>query len=119
MDTGCIDKTPTEAAGQAATDSTQIKRRSRDITELKQEASNLKLSLSSLTSAREKTQARERAAVLDKLYDLCETTCVRIDKRVLEHLVELFRLGVHPENMEEFLRTVMLRVEKEEKVSFV
>lgn len=99
--------------------STQKKRRSRDITELKVEAENLKVSLSSLTTEREKSQAKERTAYFDDLYQLLETTNVKMDRKVLEHIADLLKLNVHPDNILEFLRTVMARKGEEEEVIFI
>ena len=95
--------------------STQKKRRSKDIAELKVEAENLKVSLSSLTTEREKSQAKERTAYFDDLFQLLETTNVKMDKKVLEHIADLLKLNVHPDNILEFLRTVMARKEEEEE----
>ena len=99
--------------------STQKKRRSRDITELKVEAENLKVSLSSLTTEREKSQAKERTAYFDDLYQLLETTNVKMDRKVLEHIADLLKLNVHPDSILEFLRTVMARKGEEEEVIFI
>ena len=99
--------------------STQKKRRSRDITELKVEAENLKVSLSSLTTEREKSQAKERTAYFDDLYRLLETTNVKMDRKVLEHIADLLKLNVHPDSILEFLRTVMARKGEEEEVIFI
>ena len=99
--------------------STQKKRRSRDITELKVEAENLKVSLSSLTTEREKSQAKERTAYFDDLFQLLETTSVKMDRKVFEHIADLLRLNVDPDNIVEFLRTVMARKEGEEEVIFI
>ena len=95
--------------------STQKKRRSKDITELKVEAEKLKVSLSSLTTEREKSQAKERTAYFDDLFQLLETTSVKMDRKVLEHIADLLKLNVHPDNILEFLRTVMTRKEEEEE----
>lgn len=86
--------------------SIQKKRRSKDITELKVEAENLKVSLSSLTTEREKSQAKERTAYFDDLFQLLETTSVKMDRKVLEHIADLLKLNVDPDNILEFLRTV-------------
>lgn len=86
--------------------SIQKKRRSKDITELKVEAENLKVSLSSLTTEREKSQVKERTAYFDDLFQLLETTSVKMDRKVLEHIADLLKLNVHPDNILEFLRTV-------------
>lgn len=99
--------------------STQKKRRSKDITELKVAAENLKVSLSSLTTEREKSQAKERTAYFDDLFQLLETTNVKMDRKVLEHIADLLKLNVHPDNILEFLRTVMARKEEEEEVIFI
>lgn len=99
--------------------STQKKRRSKDITELKVAAENLKVSLSSLTTEREKSQAKERTAYFDDLFQLLETTNVKMDRKVLEHIADLLKLNVHPDNILEFLRTVMARNEEEEEVIFI
>jgi len=96
--------------------STQKKRRSKDITELRVEAENLKVSLSSLTTEREKSQAKERTAYFDDLFQLLETTNVKMDKKVLEHIADLLKLNVHPDDILEFLRTVMVRKEEEEVI---
>lgn len=99
--------------------STQKKRRSKDITELKVEAENLKVSLSSLTTEREKSQAKERTAYFDDLFQLLETTSIKMDRKVLEHIADLLKLNVHPDNILEFLRTVMARKGEEEEVIFI
>ena len=99
--------------------STQKKRRSKDITELKVEAEKLKVSLSSLTTEREKSQAKERTAYFDDLSQLLDTTSVRMDRKVLEHIADLLKLNVHPDNILEFLRTVMARKEEEGEVIFI
>ncbi|KAJ7391396.1 hypothetical protein OS493_018440 [Desmophyllum pertusum] len=99
--------------------STQKKRRSRDITELKAEAENLKLSLSSLTTEREKSQAKDRAAYHEDIFQLLETTNIKMDRKVLEHITELLKLNVHPDNIVEFLKTAMARKEDEEQVIFI
>ena len=99
--------------------STQKKRRSKDITELKVEAEHLKVSLSSLTTEREKSQAKERTAYFDDLFQLLETTNVKMDRKVLEHIADLLKLDVHPDNVLEFLRTVMARKEEQEEVIFI
>jgi len=101
--------------GTESNKSTQKKRRSKDITELKVEAENLKVSLSSLTTDREKSQAKERTAYFDDLFQLLETTNVKMDKKVLEHIAGLLKLNVHPDNILEFLKTVMARKEEEEE----
>lgn len=87
--------------------STQKKRRSKDITELKAEAEGLKESLSSLTTEDEKAQTKERAAYFDDLFQLLGTTNVKMDRKVLEHIMELLKLDVHPDNIVELLTTVM------------
>lgn len=99
--------------------STQKKRRSRDITELKAQAENLKLSLSSLTTEREKSQAKDRAAYHEDIFQLLETTNIKMDRKVLEHITELLKLNVHPDNIVEFLKTAMARKEDEEQVIFI
>lgn len=99
--------------------SIQKKRRSKDITELKVEAENLKVSLSSLTTEREKSQVKERTAYFDDLFQLLETTSVKMDRKVLEHIADLLKLNVHPDNILEFLRTVMARKDEEEEVIFI
>lgn len=93
--------------------------RSRDIAELKAEAENIKLSLSSLTSKREKSQAKERTAYFDDLFALLQTTNVKMDRKILEHIAELLKLDVHPDNIVELLKTVMARKEDDEKVIFI
>ena len=93
--------------------------RSRDITQLKAEAENMKLSLSSLASEREKSQAKERTAFFDNLFELVQTTNVRMDRKVLEHIGELLRLNVHPDNIVEFLSTVRAKEEEEREVIFI
>ena len=101
-------------------DLTKKKRpRSRDITELKAEAENLKLSLSSLATEREKSQAKERTAYFDDLYDLLQTTNVKMDRKILEHIAELLKLDIHPDNIIDMLRTVMAKNEDEEKVIYI
>ncbi|PFX16556.1 hypothetical protein AWC38_SpisGene19180 [Stylophora pistillata] len=85
----------------------QKKRRSRDITELKAEAEGLKESLSSLTTEGEKSKAKERAVYFDDLFQFLETTNVKMDRKVLEHIMELLKLDVHPDNIVELLTTVM------------
>lgn len=87
--------------------STQKKRRSKDITELKAEAEGLKESLSSLTKEDEKSQTKERAAYIDDLFQFLGTTNVKMDRKVLEHIMELLKLDVHPDNIVELLTTVM------------
>lgn len=99
--------------------SIQKKRRPKDITELKVEAENLKVSLSSLTTEREKSQVKERTAYFDDLFQLLETTSVKMDRKVLEHIADLLKLNVHPDNILEFLRTVMARKDEEEEVIFI
>ena len=99
--------------------STQKKRRSKDITTLRVEAENLKVSLSSLTTEREKSQAKERTAHFDDLFQLLESTNVRMDRKVLEHIADLLKLNVHPDNILELLRTVMARKAEEEEVIFI
>lgn len=93
--------------------------RSRDITQLKAEAENMKLSLSSLASEREKSQAKERTAFFDNLFELVQTTNVRMDRKVLEHIGELLRLNAHPDNIVEFLSTVRAKDEEEKEVIFI
>lgn len=95
----------------------QKKRRSRDITELKAEAEGLKESLSSLTTEGEKSKAKERAVYFDDLFQFLETTNVKMDRKVLEHIMELLKLDVHPDNIVELLTTVMAM--KNEKVIFI
>ena len=99
--------------------SIQKKRRPKDITELKVEAENLKVSLSNLTTEREKSQAKEKTAYFDDLFQLLETTSVKMDRKVLEHIADLLKLNVDPDNILEFLRTVMARKEEEEEVIFI
>ena len=113
------DENKTSVAGLSTeTDNlTQKKRRSRDITELKAEAESLKVSLSSLTTDRENSQAKEKAAYYDDLFQLLETTNIKMDRKVLEHIVELLKLNVHPENILELLRTVMAK--ENEEVVFI
>ena len=89
------------------------------ITELKAEAENLKLSLSSLATEREKSQAKERTAYFDDLYDLLQTTNVKMDRKILEHIAELLKLDIHPDNIIDMLRTVMAKNEDEEKVIYI
>lgn len=93
--------------------------RSRDITELKIEAENLKLSLSSLTSEQEKSQARQRAANLNELFELLQTTNVKMDRKILEHITELLKLDVHPDNIVEMLKRVMTIKDEKERVTFI
>lgn len=93
--------------------------RSRDLTELKIEAENLKLSLSSLTSEQEKSQARQRAANLDELFELLQTTNVKMDRKILEHIMELLKLDVHPDNIVEMLKRVMTVEDEKERVTFI
>lgn len=95
----------------------QKKRRSRDITELKAEAEGLKESLSSLTTEGEKSKAKERAVYFDDLFQFLETTNVKMDRKVLEHIMELLKLDVHPDNIVELLTTVMAM--KNEEVIFI
>jgi len=90
--------------------------RSRDISELKAEAENMKLSLSSLTSEREKSQAKERTTYFDDLFELLQTTNVKMDKKILEHIAELLQLDVHPDNIVELLKIVMAKKEEEEVI---
>jgi len=98
-------------------DLTRKKRpRSRDISELKAEAENMKLSLSSLTSEREKSQAKERTTYFDDLFELLQTTNVKMDKKILEHIAELLQLDVHPDNIVELLKIVMAKKEEEEVI---
>ena len=96
--------------------STEKKRRSRDITELKAEAENLKVSLSSLTSESEKALVKERTAYFDDMFQLLGTTNVNMDRKVLENIVELLKLDVHPDSILELLRTVMVRKEENEVI---
>ena len=93
--------------------------RSRDITELKIEAENLKLSLSSLTSEQEKSQARQRAANLNELFELLQTTNVKMDRKILEHISELLKLDVHPDSIVEMLKRVMTVKDEKERVTFI
>lgn len=93
--------------------------RSRDITELKIEAENLKLSLSSLTSEHEKSQARQRAANLNELFELLQTTNVKMDRKILEHITELLKLDVHPDSIVEMLKRVMTVKDEKERVTFI
>lgn len=93
--------------------------RSRDITELKIEAENLKLSLSSLTSEQEKSQARQRAANLNDLFELLQTTNVKMDRKILEHITELLKLDVHPDSIVEMLKSVMTVKDEKERVTFI
>lgn len=93
--------------------------RSRDITELKIEAENLKLSLSSLTSEQEKSQARQRAANLNDLFELLQTTNVKMDRKILEHITELLKLDVHPDSIVEMLKRVMTVKDEKERVTFI
>lgn len=93
--------------------------RSRDITELKIEAENLKLSLSSLTSEQEKSQARQRAANLNELFELLQTTNVKMDRKILEHITELLKLDVHPDSIVEMLKRVMTVKDENERVTFI
>lgn len=95
----------------------QKKRRSRDITELKAEAEGLKEALSSLTSEDEKSQAKKRTAYFDDLFQFLETTNVKMDRKVLEHIMELLKLDVHPDNIIELLTAVMAM--KNEDVVFI
>ena len=112
-----ITEKKTADAGQSTETAEAVKKlkrpRSRDIAQLKAEAENMKLSLSTLASEREKSQAKERSAYFDDLFELLQTTNVRMDRKVLEHIGELLRLNVHPDNIVEFLYT--LKVKKEEK----
>lgn len=102
------------------TETTKKKRpRSRDIKQLKAEAENMKLSLSSLASEREKSLAKERTAFFDDLFELLQTTNVRMDRKVLEHVGELLRLNVHPDNIVEFLSTVRAKEEEGKEVIFI
>lgn len=93
--------------------------RSRDITELKIEAENLKLSLSALTSEQEKSQARQRAANLNELFELLQTTNVKMDRKILEHITELLKLNVHPDSIVEMLKRVMTDKDEKERVTFI
>lgn len=93
--------------------------RSRDITELKIEAENLKLSLSSLTSEQEKSQARQRAVNLNDLFELLQTTNVKMDRKILEHITELLKLDVHPDSIVEMLKRVMTVKDEKERVTFI
>lgn len=112
-------KAMTARLAAETSDLTRNKRRSRDITELKGEAENLKVSLSSLTSDSEKSQAKERTAYFDDLFQLLGTTNVKMDRKVLEHIVELLKIDVHPDNILELLRTLMARKQEEEVVIFI
>ena len=117
-----IDENPSVASARPSAeiaDVTKKKRpRSRDITELKAEAENLKISLSSLTSEREKSQAKERTAYFDELFELLQTTNVKMDRKILENIAELLKLDVHPDRIVELLKTVMAKKE-EEKVIYI
>lgn len=93
--------------------------RSRDITELKIEAENLKLSLSSLTSEQEKSQARQRAANMNELFELLQTTNVKMDRKILEHITELLKLDIHPDSIVEMLKRVMTDKDEKERVTFI
>jgi len=98
-------------------DLTRKKRpRSRDISELKAEAENMKLSLSSLTSEHDKSQAKGRTTYFDDLFELLQTTNVKMDKKMLEHIAELLQLDVHPDNIVELLKIVMAKKEEEEVI---
>ena len=83
------------------------KRRSRNITELKAEAKNLKKSLDSLE--REKRESKAKSQHLDQLYELCETSGVQMDKEVFQQIIELLQANVHPDNIIEFLRILVQR----------
>lgn len=93
--------------------------RSRGITELKIEAENLKLSLSSLTSEQEKSQARQRAANMNELFELLQTTNVKMDRKILEHITELLKLDIHPDSIVEMLKRVMTDKDEKERVTFI
>lgn len=109
----------TKASREISKISKEKRPRSRDLTELKIEAENLKLSLSSLTSEQEKSQARQRAANLDELFELLQTTNVKMDRKILEHITELLKLDVHPDNIVEMLKRVMAVKDEKERVTFI
>lgn len=109
----------TKASREISKISKEKRPRSRDLTELKIEAENLKLSLSSLTSEQEKSQARQRAANLDELFELLQTTNVKMDRKILEHITELLKLDVHPDNIVEMLKRVMTVKDEKERVTFI
>ena len=109
----------TKASREISKISKEKRPRSRDLTELKIEAENLKLSLSSLTSEQEKSQARQRAANLDELFELLQTTNVKMDRKILEHIMELLKLDVHPDNIVEMLKRVMTVEDEKERVTFI
>lgn len=109
----------TKASREISKISKEKRPRSRDLTELKIEAENLKLSLSSLTSEQEKSQARQRAANLDELFELLQTTNVKMDRKILEHITELLKLDVHPDNIVEMLKRVMTVEDEKERVTFI
>lgn len=109
----------TKASGEISKLPKEKRPRSRDITELKIEAENLKLSLSSLTSEQEKSQARQRAANLNELFELLQTTNVKMDRKILEHISELLKLDVHPDSIVEMLKRVMTVKDEKERVTFI
>lgn len=109
----------TKASGEISKVPKEKRPRSRDITELKIEAENLKLSLSSLTSEQEKSQARQRAANLNELFELLQTTNVKMDRKILEHITELLKLDVHPDSIVEMLKRVMTVKDENERVTFI
>lgn len=109
----------TKASGEISKVPKEKRPRSRDITELKIEAENLKLSLSSLTSEQEKSQARQRAANLNDLFELLQTTNVKMDRKILEHITELLKLDVHPDSIVEMLKSVMTVKDEKERVTFI
>ena len=109
----------TKASGEISKVPKEKCPRSRDITELKIEAENLKLSLSSLTSEQEKSQARQRAANLNELFELLQTTDVKMDRKILEHITELLKLDVHPDSIVEMLKRVMTVKDEKERVTFI
>lgn len=109
----------TKASGEISKVPKEKRPRSRDITELKIEAENLKLSLSSLTSEQEKSQARQRAANLNELFELLQTTNVKMDRKILEHITELLKLDVHPDSIVEMLKRVMTVKDEKERVTFI
>lgn len=109
----------TKASGEISKVPKEKRPRSRDITELKIEAENLKLSLSSLTSEQEKSQARQRAANLNDLFELLQTTNVKMDRKILEHITELLKLDVHPDSIVEMLKRVMTVKDEKERVTFI
>lgn len=109
----------TKASGEISKLPKEKRPRSRDITELKIEAENLKLALSSLTSEQEKSQARQRAANLNELFELLQTTNVKMDRKILEHISELLKLDVHPDSIVEMLKRVMTVKDEKERVTFI